>query len=91
MSFSTDPDLFTCKDSAPTIIKIIIIIIRRRRRRRRRRRTITITVTITIITITPSLSYFEKIAVICQWFERMYLCGFVFGCLLQGPIRLKVL
>ena len=34
---------------------------------------------------------------LCQWFERMYLCGFValwlcmFGCLLQGPIRLKVL
>ena len=43
-----------------------------------------------------SLSYFKK-KLICQWWERMYLCGFVslylcmFGCLLQEPIRLKVL
>ena len=39
------------------------------------------------------LSYFEK----SQWCELMYLCGFVslwlcmLGCLLQEPIRLKVL
>ena len=43
------------------------------------------------------IELFGKKYLLCQWFERMYLCGFValwlcmFGCLLQGPIRLKVL